>query len=126
MIITIGIIVTNNLKTKFNHPNTIRATTGAILDSISLCILYVLSMRNSKNIQRHVAYLVEAYLVVFNPKLAFYITEHQSGISRSNNDSNPISYSFNNGFLRKIQNGQTITQKSLSNHCRNLDFGKSC
>jgi len=48
---------------------TIMAATGAILDTLVFLTCYFISMFNSKNIRWHVAFIIGAALIVFNPGL---------------------------------------------------------
>lgn len=52
-----------------SQEQSIMAATGAILDTVVFLICYLVSIINSKNIRWHVAFMIGASLIVFNPGL---------------------------------------------------------
>lgn len=49
------------------EPKAIISATGAILDSITFSICYLISMWNTKRMRIHTAFLIGACLIIFNP-----------------------------------------------------------
>jgi hypothetical protein len=54
------------------------STTGSLLDSLSFTICYLISMRNKSKTPVHVAFLIGACLIVFNPGIGRLIAQSVS------------------------------------------------
>lgn len=76
MVLSISFVVLPIIHHRFPAEAAVRQVTGAVLDAVSFSVFFILSMRNSKRMNRHVAYLLAASLIVFNPGIGRLLSQN--------------------------------------------------
>lgn len=77
MLVTIWMMIFHVLE-KYGHVDEEKvmiSTTGSLLDSLSFTLCYLISMRNKSKTPMHVAFLIGACLIVFNPGIGRLIAQ---------------------------------------------------